>query len=163
MNQITAIQLHGEFVATVGNVDLLKRHKQGVLCSRKCPADKILEAYDRFKVWAGQTNLVVVSGFHSPVEQECLRLLLTGRANIIFYAAREIESLRISRDWKQAIEEERMLILSSSLEKRATRRSTHERNKRVMQLSDTLYVPFASPGGLLAQVVPSVSPQTKSF
>lgn len=33
---------------TLGNTSILKRTKTGLLCSRKCPADKILEAYDQF-------------------------------------------------------------------------------------------------------------------
>ena len=72
MNPIQSIQANGQSFAAIGNADLLKRHKEGLLCSRKCPADKILEAYDRFKTWASDPKITVVSGFHSSVEKECL-------------------------------------------------------------------------------------------
>ena len=152
MNETKSIQVNGEFCIVIGNVDLLKRQKQGLLCSRKCPADKILEAYDRFKEWAATPEITVVSGFHSPVEQECLRLLLRGKAGIILYSAREIEHIRISKEWKSVVEEGRMLILSPFKERRASRHTTHERNKRVRKLSDDLYVPFVTPGGQLEQL-----------
>jgi predicted Rossmann fold nucleotide-binding protein DprA/Smf involved in DNA uptake len=138
---------------TLGNTSLLKRTKTGLLCSRKCPADKILEAYDRFKEWAGTPEITVISGFHSPVEKECLRLLLKGQANIILCPAREIETMRISKDWKIAIEQGRMLILSPFTEKRADVRTIARRNQLVADLSDELYIPFVVSGGALAKIV----------
>ncbi len=48
MNLIQSIQINGQPIAAIGSAGLLKHTKTGLLCSRKCPADKILEAYDRF-------------------------------------------------------------------------------------------------------------------
>jgi len=67
----------------IGDKSLLDRRKQGLLCSRRCPAATILEAHDRFKLWAKDDSIAVISGFHSPVEKECLHLLLSGKAGII--------------------------------------------------------------------------------
>ncbi len=153
MNQVLSIKLNDQAFSAIGNVCLLDRHKTGLLCSRKCPADKILEAYDRFKEWAANPETTVISSFHSPVEKECLRLLLKGKANIIFCPAREIENMRISKDWNSAIKSNRMLILSPFTEKRTDRHTAQERNKLVLQLADTLYVPFATPGGALEMLV----------
>lgn len=149
MNQLHSIQINGQSVSAIGNADLLNRLKTGLLCSRKCPADKILEAYDQFKIWTADPETTVVSGFHSPVEKECLRLLLKGNANIILCPAREIKHLRIPKDWKPALEEDRMLILSPFKEKRADSRTIDRRNHLVADLADTLYVPYATPGGNL--------------
>lgn len=150
MNQLQSIQINGQPVAAIGNADLLNRPKTGLLCSRKCPADKILEAYEQFKVWAADPNTTVISGFHSPVEKECLRLLLKGNASIILCPAREIETMRLSKDWKNALDEDRMLILSPFTEKRADARTIDRRNHLVTDLADTLIIPYATPGGLLA-------------
>jgi len=150
MNQIQSIQLNGQSVASIGNAELLKRPKTGLLCSRKCPADKILEAYETFKIWAADPERTVISGFHSPVEKECLRLLLKGQANIILCPAREIEHMRIPADWTSALGGDRMLILSPFAEKRADARTTAHRNQLIAGLADNLYIPHATPGGLLA-------------
>ncbi len=153
MESTRHIQLFDQKVAYVGNADLLENKKTGLLCSRKCPADKILEAYDQFKEWAANPETTVISSFHSPVEKECLRLLLKGKANIILCPAREIEHLQIPKDWNPAIESNRMLILSPFIEKRADRHIAQERNKLVLQLADILYVPFSTPGGALEELV----------
>lgn len=147
MNPIQSIQLNGQPVAAIGNADLLNRPKTGLLCSRKCPADKILEAYDRFKEWASNPEITVISGFHSPVEKECLRLLLKGKASIILCPAREIVYLRISNPWKNALAENRMLILSPFAEKRADSRTIARRNPLVVSLSKNLYIPYVTPDG----------------
>jgi len=139
-------------MAGVGNAPLFDRHKTGLLCSRKCPAAKILEAHSCFKEWASDPEKTVISGFHSPVEQECLRLLLKGQANIIICPAREIEHMRISAEWKPAIEAGRMLILSPFAEKRASAHAIDRRNHLVADLADKLYIPYASPDGNLAKV-----------
>jgi len=147
MNSPLSIHLNDEPVAVIGNVVLLDCHLTGLLCSRKCPADKILEAHDRFKEWAAKPEITVISGFHSPVEKECLRLLLKGKSNIILCPAREIANLRIPAEWKPALESNRMLILSPFTEKRADFRTINRRNQLVADLADELTIPYASPGG----------------
>ena len=151
MNPVESIRIGGETVTIIGNADLLNFHKTGLLCSRKCPADKILEAYDQFKIWAIDSPKTIVSGFHSPVEKECLRLLLKGKAKFIICPAREIENMRLSNDWKAALEENRMLILSPFTEKRADARTIDRRNQLVADLADELTIPYATPSGNLEQ------------
>ena len=151
MNQIKSIQINQQSAATIGNADLLNRSKTGLLCSRKCPADKILEAYDQFKIWAADPEKTVISGFHSPVEKECLRLLLKGGAHIILCPARDIETMRISKEWKPALDTGRMLILSPFTEKRADVHSIDRRNQLVAALADTLIIPYSTSSGNLEQ------------
>ncbi len=152
MNQILSIKLNDQAFSAIGNVCLLDRHLAGLLCSRKCPADKILEAYDRFKEWAANPETTIISSFHSPVEKECLRLLLKGKANIIFCPAREIEHMQISKDWENALDEDRMLILSPFKEKRPDARTIDRRNQLVADLAEELYIPYASPAGNLGRI-----------
>lgn len=137
----------------IGNAELLDGTLTGLLCSRKCPADKILEAHERFKQWAADPEITVVSGFHSPVEQECLRLLLKGQAKIIVCPAREIEHFRIPVAWRPALEAGRMLVLSMFHERRASSQTINRRNELVAELADELYIPYAQPGGHLSFLV----------
>ncbi len=154
MNPVQNVTYKGQSLASLGNVALLDRSKTGLLCSRQCPADCILTAHTRFKRWAADPSLAIVSGFHSPVEQECLRLLLQGRASIIHCPAREIATCRISKPWRSALDAGRMLILSPFAEKRATLNTIHRRNRLVAELSDTLIIPHATPGGRLDRDCP---------
>jgi len=96
--------------------------------------------------WAEDPTKTVISGFHSPVEQECLRLLLKGRANIIHFPAREIEHLRIRK---------RMLVvtLAEFKNRRMSRYETDRRNHVIADLVQTLCIPYATPKGNLEMLV----------
>ncbi|MFO7937987.1 MAG: hypothetical protein R6V06_10350 [Kiritimatiellia bacterium] len=148
-----SIQYNDRPCAAIGRTALLNRHKIALFCSRKCPAGKIMEAYDQFKVWSTDLQVTIISGFHSPVEKECFKLLLAGKANIILCPAREIEHLRILKEWQLAIYYGRMLIISPFKEKRADKQSTFQRNELVAQLADELYVPYVSPDSDLNRII----------
>jgi predicted Rossmann fold nucleotide-binding protein DprA/Smf involved in DNA uptake len=152
MNRVQTVTIKGQSFAALGNVALLDRPKTGLLCSRQCPADRILTAHAQFKGWSADPSATIVSGFHSPVEQECLRLLLQGRASIIHCPAREIATCRISKPWRTALDAGRMLMLSPFVEKRATLNTINRRNRLIAELSDSLIIPHASPGGRLENV-----------
>lgn len=140
---------------TIGNVGLFNASLTGFLCSRKCPAAKILEAHETCKAWATDPDRTIISGFHSPVEQECLRLLLQGQANIVYFPAREIEHLRIRREWRPALDQGRMLILTlaSFKTRHMSAAETQKRNDTIASLADDLYIPYTTAGGHLAQVI----------
>jgi predicted Rossmann fold nucleotide-binding protein DprA/Smf involved in DNA uptake len=59
--------------------------------------------------------------------------------------------MRLSKDWKSALDEGRMLILSPFSEKRPDARTIDRRNHLVAGLADDLYIPYATPGGNLEQ------------
>ena len=153
MNLLQNTVCNGDQASAIGNLELLDRGKTGLLCSRQCPAATILEACDKFKLWAADPGMTIVSSFHSPVEQECLRLLLRGKTGIIHCPAREIETFRIPKEWRSAIASGRMLIISPFCQKRPSRKTINLRNRFVADLADELYIPFALPGGNLQQFV----------
>lgn len=66
----------------VGDPKLLDSQKIALFCSIRCPGDLILAAYDYAKKLR-DAGTAVISGFHSPVEKECLRILLRGTQPII--------------------------------------------------------------------------------
>jgi len=61
-------------------------------------------------------GITVISGFHAPMDRECLRILLRGKQPIIVCPARSLEKLRFPANWREPIEAGRMLILSPSRE-----------------------------------------------
>jgi len=107
-------------LTTLGNLNALALPKTALFCSARCPGSVILAAYDQAARWR-DAGRCIISGFHSPVEQECLRILLRGTQPIILCPARALPS-RISADWQHPLTEGRLLILSgfTATEKRIT-------------------------------------------
>jgi predicted Rossmann fold nucleotide-binding protein DprA/Smf involved in DNA uptake len=95
----------------LGNLNLLALPKTAIFCSARCPGKFILPTYDQVAQWRDK-NHCIVSGFHSPVEKECLRILLRGNSPVIVCPARGLPS-RIPQDWRKPLTEERMLVLSN--------------------------------------------------
>src|SRR5271157_6138562 len=65
----------GPDVAYIGNVEILARRKVALFCSVECPGSLIIGAHDLAQALR-RSEIAVVSGFQSPVEQECLTILL---------------------------------------------------------------------------------------
>lgn len=133
---------------TRGNLALICRDAMAIVCSARCPGALILRAYDL----AGKLRLqdrVIVGGFHSPMERQCLELLITGRSPIIVCPGRSIKFMRIPVSWKPSIVEGRMLLVSRNDlgHRRLTERLAHRRNKFVAALAAETFIPFAAPGG----------------
>lgn len=151
---VKSAQLDGRDLYFIGTRELLENSLTALLCSRKCPAAKILEAHETFKAWADDSTKTIISAFHSPVEQECLRLLLKGHANIIYFPAREIEHLRIRKEWRSALDNNRMLIvtLASFKNRRMSQVQARQRNQEIAKLAKSLYIPYAPPGSQLSQI-----------
>ena len=140
-------------LSTLGNVDLLALPKTALFCSARCPGDAILRAYDQAAKWRDEGRCVI-SGFHSPVEKECLRILLRGGQPIIICPARSLESLRIPADWKAPLIEGRLLLLSafSANHRRATAELAARRNELVAALADEVWFAHIAPSGKMERL-----------
>ncbi|MBA3707606.1 MAG: hypothetical protein H0W83_02155, partial [Planctomycetes bacterium] len=62
--------------------------------------------------FAVPAGVAVIGGFHSPMEQECLALLLKGRQPIVICPARGIDEMRLAIAWREAISAGRLLVIS---------------------------------------------------
>ena len=74
-------------LSALGNFDLLALPKTALFCSVRCPGSVILTAYDQAATWR-DAGRCIISGFHSPVEKECLQILLRGTQPIVICPAR---------------------------------------------------------------------------
>jgi predicted Rossmann fold nucleotide-binding protein DprA/Smf involved in DNA uptake len=137
-------------IAALGNTDILRKKTLALLCSVKCPGNLILKTYDLARQLRDD-SVTVISGFHSPMEKECLNILLRGNQPIIICPARSIEKMRIPKDWRKALEEGRLLLLSpfSSKRRQMNSRLAQKRNEFVATLADKVLVVYANPGGKL--------------
>ena len=142
----------------IGRLDLISIPKTALFCSKRCSGDAILTAMDQAQKWRDQGRCII-SGFHSPIEKECLQILLRGRQPIIICPARSIENMRISEVWRMAIEKGRLLLLSlfSASERRMTTTLADKRNRMVAALSDEAYIAHLSPGGRIHELSKQIS------
>jgi hypothetical protein len=100
-------------------------------------------------------GVTVISGFHSPIEKECLRILLRGKQPIIICPARAIEPMRIPTQCRAAFDAGRVLFLSTFTKqpRRVTKDSALRRNELVAALADEAFIAHVSPGGQTAYIV----------
>ncbi len=131
----------------LGDIGLLQGPLLALFCSKRCPGRLILEAYDLAQRLR-QSGRAVVGGFHTPVEQECLRVLLRGPAPTVVCPARSLERLRLPAAWRGPLEGGRLLVLSPfpAHISRATADSAERRNAFVAALAAQVLVLHAAPG-----------------
>ena len=124
-----------------------------MFCSVRCPGDAILGAYDAARKIRDE-GVTVVSGFHSPVEKECLRILLRGKQPIIMCLARAMIKIRIPTEWRPALDSGRLLLLSpfEKFPRRPTIESARQRNELVAALSDEVLIIHSTPGGSIERI-----------
>ena len=90
----------------------------------------------------------VIGGFQTPMERECLRLLLRGRQPVVVCPARGIDNMRIPREWRPALDDGRLLVLSTfpASARRPTADLAAQRNELVADLAQRVFIAHAAPG-----------------
>jgi len=131
-------------LTTNGNIDILRHNSTALFCSQKCPGDLILKTYDLAQIFR-HAGMTVIGGFHSPMERECLSILLCGTQPVIFCPAKNINGMRIKKEYKKPLEEGRLLFLSPFEEnqRRISVKTSHYRNLFVATLSAVVFVAHA--------------------
>ena len=146
----------------IGDSKILSTNKTALLCSLQCPASLIVAIHDLVLSWAIAAK-TVISGFHSPVEKEALRILLRGKGEIIVCPARSITGMRIPVAWRSLLEDGRMLILSpfEAKYRRLTEELARRRNRFVAAMADEVLIVHASPGGKLESLAKEIAASDK--
>jgi predicted Rossmann fold nucleotide-binding protein DprA/Smf involved in DNA uptake len=131
----------------LGNTALLCAVSLALICSQKCPGDVILRTYDFARLVRG-SGRAIVSGFHSPIEKDCLPILLRGPDPVIIVQAHRLSTTRLPLEWQKAIDAGRLLLLSPFDErhKRVTAELAWRRNRFVANIAEELLVAHAQPG-----------------
>lgn len=132
-------------IATVGNLNLLQERPLAMFCSTRCPGVLILQTHD-FMQRLSQVGRTVIGGFHSPVERECLRILLRSAGGIIICPARSLERMRMPAEWRLPLTERRLLILSPFYKERISADRAEIRNLFVSAIAVEVFVAHASKG-----------------
>lgn len=131
-----------------GNAALLAGQPIAFFCSQSCPGDVILKAQD----WAnarGADDAPVISGFHTPVERDVLRILLRGGAPVIQVLARALEGARLPAAFRNAEKAGRALIVSpfAATVRQTTACTAEQRNRYILTRAAAVLFAHASLGG----------------
>ncbi len=127
---------------TLGNTSLLSQSTHGFLCSRCTKSSAILPCLD----WASSMahgNTPVMSTFHSEMENAVLDILLRGTCPIILVLGRCIYK-DIPDKLKNALDTNRLLIVSISNQQRITKASALRCNEYICNTASHLTFGFVS-------------------
>src|SRR5512143_994423 len=151
-----------ERIAVLGNLDILKEKKTAFFASSKHPADMISKTCDLVKKWRDD-GVTVISGFHSPLEKECLAILLQGRQPVIVCPARSIEAMRLKAEFRTPLGEGRLLFLSPfpAKKRRMTAKTASIRNRFAAAMAEEVFVAHAEEGGKIEALCRELATGTK--
>ena len=144
------IDWQGRTLWSQGNAALLDQPLDALFCSKACPGAKIIEAMDLAQRWRAE-NRAVISGFHTQVEKECLRIFLRGPQSIVICPARGLDPFQLPMDWQTKFQRGELLLVSlfDSTIRRPTRETAETRTRLVFALAQRHTTIHATPGGLL--------------
>lgn len=140
--------------SVVGNIGLLAEPLLGLISSRECPGHVLVETLERVPAWVAEGR-VLVSGFHSPLEQQVLRSLLRRDGRAVKVLARGMSCYRPPREEGEALAARRLPVLPAFAPtvRRITRASALARNRQVAALAAELVVPCVAEGSPLAALL----------
>ena len=143
-------------IVGIGETTLLDEPLLGLIASRECPGHVLLETLDQVPRWV-KAGRIIVSGFHSPLEQQVLRSLLrrNGRAVRVLARCFSVNGYRLAQEEQDAFANGRLLIISAfgADTPRVTRVSAIKRNELVIALSTEVVTPFISKGSPLDELL----------
>ena len=118
-----------------------------LFCASRAPASLLLATHDLAQRWR-QGGPLILSGFHTLIEQEALAVLLRGPRPIILAPAREVAAYRVQRSWRAALDAGRLLLLSPFPDnaRRISAATAAVRNRVVAALADEVLIVHAPPG-----------------
>ena len=129
-----------------GPIALLDLPRTAFFCSSQCPGSAVLKTFDAITRMR-DGGRVLIGGFHSVMEWECLGILLRGQQPVIWVPARAIVGMRLKPELVPAFNTGRLLILSPfpPNNKRITASLCAQRNQFVAALANRVFVPYAAP------------------
>lgn len=152
---IQRIEIKDQSLKVIGSLAPFNGKLVGILCSQKCPGDLILKGFDTVLQLRDQ-NLVVVSGFHSPVEKDVFDILLRGNQSLVLCLAKSIESYRLPSALLSRVEKGSLTIIAPDFpisSDRITQETSRLRNALIIDICDQILVIHAHPRGQLINLL----------
>ena len=86
----------------LGNLDILTKPLLGFFCATRCPGSVILRTYD-LAVALREAGVPVIGGFHTPMEKECLEVLLRGQQPVVIWSCPQHRTPTHANELAQAV------------------------------------------------------------
>lgn len=154
----TFAQRVGAEIATrivgAGETVLLAEPLLGLIASRECPGHVLIETLDLVPGWV-KAGRVIVSGFHSPLEQQVLRSVLRRKGRVVKVLARGMTDYRPAAEERESLATGRMLVITTCppAMRRTTRESALARNRLMLALASEVVVPYVAYDSPLAALL----------
>lgn len=137
----------------VGNASLLEQPLTAFFASRQCPGVAIRSAM-AWAVEQARCKKPVVSGFHSPLEQSVLEVMLAAGAPCVIVIARKLELAHLPPIWLRAVQDGMVAVISmDDTTRRLTTELAARRNDWVADHANRIVVAHASLGGGLQRQI----------
>jgi predicted Rossmann fold nucleotide-binding protein DprA/Smf involved in DNA uptake len=131
-----------------GDPAILNDRLLGVISARQIDSDLALKSSQLLRQLASSREVAFVGGWHSPLEEEALHILLAGSVPIIFCTPKALNRCVLPPGFEKRLSHGQALLLThcSPKARRISRNAAIRRNQLVMGLASALLV-LSAPGG----------------
>jgi len=126
----------------VGNQSILQKNLLGIIAARQFDADLAWKSVQLLRQLGSLENLAFISGWHSPLEKEAFRVVISLPASLVICVAKSLQRFAPSEEIEIRLNEGRSLLLThcSPKAKRISREASLRRNQLVIGLAKALLV-----------------------
>lgn len=129
---------------------LLEQPLTGFFASRRCSGRAIRMAMD-WAVEQARAKTLLIGGFHSPLEQSVLEVLLAAHAPVVIVIARQLHAASLPAAWREAVQAGTATVVSmEETQQRLTAEQAIRRNHWIACRAAQIVVAEATPDGNLA-------------
>lgn len=142
--------LQKDGIAGVGNRALLEQPLTAFFASRCCSGRAIRAAMD-WVVEQVRAKTPLIGGFHSPLEQSVLEVMLSAHAPVVIVIARQLHATRLPVAWRDAVQAGTAAVISmEDTQQRLTADQAIRRNHWIARRAARVVVAEAASDGSLA-------------
>lgn len=134
----------------IGNVALMDLPLTAFFASRRCSGRTVRAAMD-WAVEQAKKKVPLIGGFHSPLEQSVLEIMLTAHAPVVIVIARKLQLARLPTVWRDELQSGTLAVVSmDDTMQRLIAERAMRRNHWIAAHAARIVVAEAAPDGSLA-------------
>ena len=147
-----------------GDLTILNHTLLGIISARQIDSDLASESSQLLKQLVFMKDVSFVGGWHSPLEEDALRVLLAQEASIIFCVSKGLDRFIPSIEVASRVSQGQALLLThcSPKAKRITRGASMRRNQLVVELAKAILILSAPEGSASLNLARSALRQGKT-